>query len=403
MSGFDPASMSVMVVDDTKLMRDVALAYLRRYGFLHCTAHADGREALAALAAASRPVDLILLDLNMPVMDGIEVLRHLAERAYDGQLALISGENARLLRTAETLARAHELNIIGVIEKPLTAAKFDALLTRLAPLRNPNELPATLPAAPAIPVSEAELLAAIAAGQIGIAVQPKINLRDRSVVGVEALARWHHPSRGMVSPVDFVPVAEAGKAAEPLFAAVLEQALASLVDWHRQGHRLQIAINISAPDLTRLHLPDQVAEATLRHGLVPEDILLEVTESRLIQDLAPALEVVTRLRLKGFGLSIDDFGTGYSSLEQLQRIPFDELKIDRRFVTGAASDASARAIMASSIRLARSLGIGTVAEGIETQADWDCALRLGCDVVQGYLIAAPMPPEKLPAWLSAWK
>jgi len=386
-----------MVVDDTKLMRDVALAYLRRYGVGHCSAHADGQEALDALAAATRPVDLILLDLNMPVMDGIEVLRHLAERHFQGQLALISGENPRLLRTAETLARAHELNIIGVMEKPLTGAKIDAVLARLTPGQRQQQ------PLPSLPLSEAELLGAITAGEIAIAVQPKIALRERSVVGVEALARWQHPTRGMVSPADFVPIAEAGQAAEPLFNTVLEQALAALVRWHGMGHRLQMAINISAADLTRLHLPDQVASAVARHGLVAEDLLLEVTESRLIQDLAPALEVVTRLRLKGFGLSIDDFGTGYSSLEQLQRIPFDELKIDRRFVTGASADPAARAIMASSIRLARSLGIGTVAEGIETQDDWDCAQRLGCDVVQGFMIAAPMAIEAFPAWLSAWK
>ncbi|MBP7670259.1 EAL domain-containing response regulator [Ferrovibrio sp. MS7] len=398
MSGFDPASLSVMVVDDTKLMRDVTLAYLRRYGIGHCSAYADGQEALEALANAERPVDLILLDLNMPVMDGIEVLRHLAARHFQGQVALISGENPRLLRTAETLARAHELNIIGVVEKPLTGAKMDAVLAHLKPGQRPAQ-----PVSPLLPVSEDDLLEALRAGDIGIAVQPKISLRERSVVGVEALARWQHPSRGVIPPSDFVPIAETGSAAEPLFDAVLEQALAALVRWHKLGHRLQMAINISAADLTRLKLPDQVSAAVARHGLVAEDLLLEVTESRLIQDLAPALEVVTRLRLKGFGLSIDDFGTGYSSLEQLQRIPFDELKIDRRFVTGAAADPAARAIMASSIRLARSLGIGTVAEGIESQEDWDCALRLGCDVVQGYLIAPPMAADDFPAWLTAWK
>jgi len=388
-----------MVVDDIKLMRDVAQALLQRCGVQRISSHADGEAALAALdilTAQDDAVDLILLDLNMPVMDGVEVLRHLGARRFAGQVALVSAENVRVLRTAETLARAHDLDIVGYIEKPLTADGLNGVLAKTGQKRQRSET--AIDEAP----TEAEILDAIRDGQIQIAVQPKVDLRSRGVLGVEALARWRHPQRGLIMPGRFVPVAEAGKAAEPLFHTVLSQSLRAAARWRSLGLNLKIAVNMSTANLGSLNLPDRLAMQTRELGLPTDTLLLEVTESRLIEDLAAALEVLTRLRLKGFGLSIDDFGTGYSSLEQLQRIPFDELKIDRQFVVAAADDQAARAIMASSIRLARQLGMATVAEGVERQQDWDCAHLLGCDVAQGYLVAEPMSPEQLPNWVAAW-
>jgi len=392
----ESASLSVMVVDDIRLVRDVASKLLRRCGVTRISIYADGAEALAGLERIEDNVDLILLDLNMPGMDGAEFLRHLAARNYIGRVALMSAESVRVLRTAEALARAHNLNIIGYIEKPLTLETIERVLGSIG-----SSAPRVV-ADPDQPLAEAELLNGISDGQIYIEVQPKVEIRTRQLIGVEALARWRHPVRGVIPPGRFVPLAESGAAARPLFQAVLGQAVKALARWRALGLRLTVAVNISTVNLSQLSLPDEIAAEVAAVGLKPGDLVLEVTESLLIRDLTAALEVLTRLRLKGFGLSIDDFGTGYSSMEQLQRIPFDELKIDRQFVCGAAQDPAARAILSSSIRLARTLGMAAVAEGIETEEDWECALRLGCDIAQGYFIARPLPVEILPNWAAAW-
>ncbi|WP_341705647.1 EAL domain-containing protein, partial [Ferrovibrio sp.] len=271
-----------------------------------------------------------------------------------------------------------------------------ALLARLRDGRAPQAQPALAPP------DEMELLDGIRRGQIEIMVQPKVFMRSGRPMGAEALARWRHPERGLLGAGQFVPLAENGAAAEPLFDATLGQALRVAASWREAGLELQMAVNLSTANLSRLDLPQRITAATAEAGLAPGAILLEVTESRLIHDVAAALEVLTRLRLKGFQLAIDDFGTGYSSLEQLQRIPFEEMKIDRQFTGHAAHDPAARAIVSSSIGLARKLGMVTVAEGIETRADWDCAAGLGCDIAQGFFIAPPLSPAALPGWLAGW-
>lgn len=310
MTPAESSQLRVLVVDDLKLMRDMASAMLRACGVAAVETCEEGGAALAALdllAAGGQRCDLMLLDLNMPGMDGIETLRHLADRNFAGQIALFSAESARVLRTAEALARAHNLNILGVIEKPLTRAAVEALLGRL------HEGDARIPGRIDRPFSEAELLDGIRMGQIEIVVQPKVQMATRQPIGVEALARWRHPQRGIIGPGQFVPLAESGAAAEPLFETILRQAVHAAAVWRAQGLNLQMAINLSTANLTRLDLPQRIAAAVSDAGLQPADIVLEVTESRLIEDLTVALEVLTRLRLKGFGLAIDDFGTGYSS------------------------------------------------------------------------------------------
>jgi EAL domain-containing protein (putative c-di-GMP-specific phosphodiesterase class I) len=398
-TAIDPARLRVLVVDDMQLMRDMAAAMLRAQGIGLVETCDDGAAALALLdrlEAATLACDLMLLDLNMPGMDGIEVLRHLADRGYERPIALFSAESTRVLRTAETLARAHNLNILGFVEKPLTDIAVAGLLRKLGNGGARAAIDADEP------LSEAELLDGIRLGQIEIMVQPKVAMATRQPVGVEALARWRHPQRGVIGAGLFIPLAENGAAAEPLFEAILGQALRAAAHWRAEGLSLQMAVNLSTANLTRLDLPQRIATAVGDHGLRPADLVLEVTESRLIEDQTAALEVLTRLKLKGFNLAIDDFGTGYSSLEQLQRFPFEEMKIDRQFIGMAAQDQAARAIVSSSVRLARKLGMTTVAEGIESRTDWDCAAAEGCDVAQGYFIAAPLKPEALPGWIASW-
>ena len=224
-----------------------------------------------------------------------------------------------------------------------------------------------------------------------------------ALIGVETLVRWQHPDDGLVFPDDFIGVAEDNGLIDDLTHVVLAEALGQARRWLDQGLKLRVAVNVSMHTLARLEFADYVLGEVVRSGVAAEDLILEVTESRLMTDVLAPLYILTRLRLKHVGLSIDDFGTGHSSLSQLRDIPFDELKIDRSFVHGAGQDKTRRAIFTASLGMARQLGMRTVAEGVEDRADWDFLRQQGCDLAQGYFIARPMPADKLPAWLADWE
>jgi EAL domain-containing protein (putative c-di-GMP-specific phosphodiesterase class I) len=233
--------------------------------------------------------------------------------------------------------------------------------------------------------------------------QPKVLVATGEVKGVEALVRWRHPVDGMVYPDQFIGVAEEHGLIHDLTRAVLGEALIQARLWRDRGMALRMAVNVSMDDLASLDFPELVAGQAAIAGVAPEDVVLEVTESRLMKDLKTPLEVLARLRLKRFSLSIDDFGTGHSSLAQLRNFPFDELKVDRGFVHGACRDKTLRAIFDASLGLATNLGMDIVAEGVEDRDDWDFLRRTGCRLAQGYFIARPMPADDLPAWLRAWE
>jgi EAL domain-containing protein (putative c-di-GMP-specific phosphodiesterase class I) len=184
---------------------------------------------------------------------------------------------------------------------------------------------------------------------------------------------------------------------------VFTKAMGHLGEWTRQGHALQVSVNISADNLNHFDLPDVLADIARKAGVDPSQVELEITESRLMNNLSTSLEIITRMRLIGFGLSIDDFGTGYSSMEKLKQMPFSELKVDRAFVFGATSDPVARAIFESSVKLGHALNMQVVAEGAETQADWDLTATLCCDQLQGYVVAKPMPAGEFINWKTGWE
>jgi EAL domain-containing protein (putative c-di-GMP-specific phosphodiesterase class I) len=191
-----------------------------------------------------------------------------------------------------------------------------------------------------------------------------------------------------------IPVAERSDLMQSLTRAIFSMAMTQLRDWQQLGHRWKLSCNFSINDLMQ---PEVVAD--LEQIISPADlVILEVTESKIAEDVSSVLSALTRLRLKGFGISIDDFGTGFSSMEQLRKFPFTELKIDRAFVAGAPQKPSARAIFESSVILAKLLGISSVAEGAEDAEDLALCRELGVDLIQGYFIAKPMPPEEFLAW-----
>jgi EAL domain-containing protein (putative c-di-GMP-specific phosphodiesterase class I) len=207
----------------------------------------------------------------------------------------------------------------------------------------------------------------------------------------------------LVFPDQFIGMAEQYGLIDDLTRAVLSQALPQARAWQDAGFSLRLAVNLSMDNLVSLSFLDYVVNLTTQAGVPPQQLVLEVTESRLMQDQRVSLEILTRLRLKRFRLSIDDFGTGNSSLAQLRDIPFDELKIDQSFVHGAWNNDTQRAMFDASVGLAKQLAMETVAEGVEDLADWNFLRQHHCDVAQGYFIARPMPPEDFPLWLADWE
>jgi diguanylate cyclase (GGDEF)-like protein len=246
-----------------------------------------------------------------------------------------------------------------------------------------------------------ELRAALAAGQVIVRYQPKVSLRGRELVGVEALVRWNHPEYGEVAPDRFVPLAEVTGLIGVLTDHVLRAALAQCRQWLDRDLRIPVAVNLSARSLSDADFPERVA-GMLREYEVPPDLLsFELTESSVMTDPDRMQPVLLRLHELGTGLSIDDFGTGYSSLSQLRRLPVDEVKIDKEFVFTMGTDLGDLAIVRAIIELGHSLGLRVVAEGVEDELARDLLLGNDCDVIQGYLVSRALDPDRLDAWLSA--
>lgn len=393
----DKSAIRILVLDDEPFMVTLIAHMLAKQGFTQVTTCDNARAALEWVDSPDNSPNLILSDLNMPEMDGMEFVRKLVEHHYTGSLILVSGEDERLLQAAEKLVEAHRITLLGHLNKPVSPDGLARLLEKWLP-------PAQDGAQRAKKVyGAAEVRTAIANGELVNFYQPKVALASGQVLGVETLVRWRHPTDGLVFPDQFIGVAEEHGLIDALTYAVLAAALAQARAWQEAGLELRVAVNVSMDNLGSLEFPELVAGLAAAAGIAPQKVMLEVTESRLMGDLRVPLEILTRLRLKRFGLSIDDFGTGHSSLVQLRDIPFNQLKVDHSFVHGAHANETISAIYLASIGMAKQLGMEVVAEGVEDRADWDFLRQTGCDLAQGYFIARPMPAADLSGWIEAWQ
>jgi EAL domain-containing protein (putative c-di-GMP-specific phosphodiesterase class I)/FixJ family two-component response regulator len=390
------AGRSVLLLDDAPLDMQIMQRQLEQLCVSSVTSRDSGQAALAWLAGRDTSAVLVLLDLNMPGMDGVEFMRHLAQMRYAGALALVSGTGLRVLETASQLAQAYRLHVIGHLQKPVTVEALRALVGRWENLAPAPE------AGRAKVYTAQEIRRAIAGHELRLHYQPKVRLSDGAWVGVEALVRWQHPVDGLVMPDQFVPDAEANGLIDPLTRSVLRQALAAARNWRAAGQSLRVSANVSMDNLANLDFPEYVHQQVAEFGVPPHELLLEVTESRLARDARASVDILTRLRLKGFGLSIDDFGMGHCSLAQLRNIPFNELKIDRSFVHGCHANSTQQAIFTASLNMAHALGMSVVAEGVENRSDWDFVRNSRADLAQGHFVGRPMPAEALPEWARRW-
>jgi EAL domain-containing protein (putative c-di-GMP-specific phosphodiesterase class I) len=325
---------------------------------------------------------VIVIDLRMPKSDGIEILRGLAERRVEAQVVLSSGSDPTLLEIANRIGVERGLRMKDGLQKPLSPAE---LRTRLERLRVETTT-----------VTEPELRGAIERREIHLDYQPKVDLRTRRPVGVEALVRWRTPTRGDVSPSAFVPLAEETGLIDALTRIVVTEALAQTAAWRAAGLTIPVAVNVSPVNLKSLSFPDEIRAECDALGVHPTSLALEVTETAAHDDPTMMMDILTRLRLRDLRLSIDDFGTGHSSLMKLHRLPFSELKLDRSFIVEASTSARALLITKSTIELAHSLDMTVVAEGIEDAATAALLTEIRCDVGQGFHFFRPMSADMIP-------
>lgn len=387
---------SVLIVDDSAVQRSFGASLARELGVRQVYEAGNGREALVLLGTLSPAPQLMIVDLEMPTMDGPELLVHLRQCGFDIPIIVASSRELALVHSVQDMGSAMGLRIVGALQKPLTLATLGAILRSHV-----------RPAAPAASIAQAEpvdpeaLRAGMDRGEIVVYYHPQIEIDTGNVRGVEALARWQHPVLGLVLPDRFIPVAERHGMIHQLTFHVMTRALRQTAIWNAQGLDLSVAINLSPLLFDRADLLQEISTLQQLHGIPSDHIVLEVTETSLLRDLAVALAVLTRLRLRGFGLSLDDYGTGFSSLQQLARIPFTELKIDRTFVHGAHERESLQVMLHSALAMASKLGIESVAEGVESIEDWRLLQDYGCTLAQGWLLAKPMSSEQFPNWLKA--
>jgi len=383
----------VVVVDDDAFTLKCLLHMLIRLGYTSVECQESGARALE-IACSPDPPDLILLDLYMPGMDGMELVRKLAENRYAGSILLVSGEDERVIQMAELLIQAHHLAVLGHLRKPVDVADLEEMMARWQPARAPTTAVASYGAA--------DLRAAIQNGELVNYYQPQVVVATGALCGVEALVRWQHPTDGLVFPDRFITLAEESGLINDLTRVVLTDALRQSRAWSGQGLDLKVAVNLSMDSFSSVAFADLISDIVAEAGADPQDIVLEVTESRLLLDQRAPLEILTRLRLKRFRLSIDDFGTGNASLTQLSRISFNELKIDQTFVHNAVRDRTTCAMYTASLELGHQLGMSVIAEGVENRDDWRFVRGTRCDLAQGYFIARPMPGADLVRWKESW-
>jgi EAL domain-containing protein (putative c-di-GMP-specific phosphodiesterase class I) len=337
-----------------------------------------------------RQPSLILLDLQMPGMDGIEALRYIARQGIRSGIVLASGMDQRVLASARQLGESLGLRMLGTLQKPAMLEDIEGLLMRHLE--------------PGAGISVEELRQAIDEHELVVHYQPKLARAngDWHVRSAEALVRWRHPRLGLMFPGEFLPLAEQSGLIVDVTDFVLMDAIRQIGHWRQRGLNLAAAVNLSPRFVQDREFPDRLSRILREFDVMPEQLTLEVTEAASLHDPDLVMDIFTRLRVKGVGLSLDDFGTGTSSLTQLYRMPFSEVKIDGSLTCEVTSSKAAATVVRAIVELAHNLSLTACAEGVETSPAFEFLDQIGCDALQGDFIASSMPASEIEAFINVW-
>ncbi|WP_019027609.1 EAL domain-containing response regulator [Colwellia piezophila] len=384
---------NILIVEDDLFQQKLIAKMLSTLTLAKITTASNGQEALSKLDKIDEP-ELILCDLNMPGMDGIEFLRIIAKRNLDANVVLTSSVSKDVISSVKEMVLACGMPDILSLTKPISKKQLELVLLQLIEkkqVRKPTENSQSQ-------LVDDEIITGFNLEQFNVLFQPHIDVETDTVSGAEALVRWNHPTRGVLTPYFFLEQIYKLGLSHLLTLQVLDYSIAACSRWHQQGMNFNISVNISPLDLVESDFLESVMDILAQHQLPAKFLTLEITESAISPNMAKELEVMCRLRLHGINLSIDDFGTGFSSLSQLISSPFTELKVDMSFVQKMLTDSKNYAAVKASLQLARDLKLKTVVEGVETQAEANAIKALGCDVFQGWLYAPALVESEFLSW-----
>jgi EAL domain-containing protein (putative c-di-GMP-specific phosphodiesterase class I) len=390
-------AIDAIVIDDDELQLLLLTEHCLALGMRNVRNYQSAGDAMRALRSgcSCTPETLLVLDLNMPRLDGVEVLRELQLTKFPGRVLLISGEGQRMLEAVTRVARGMGLGVVGALSKPVTRESIRAAITAIPDC-------GSMPDDAVRKFSVEEVRRAIENDELEVFYQPKVFVGSCEVSGYEALMRWRHPVFGLLGPGAFLEVMETGGLLTAATRVLLHRVLGDRQQLAAAGARVPVAVNIAIGDMEGSGFCDELMAMLKVFRATPHDIHLEVTERGVSKNALASLHSMSRLRLHQIRLAVDDFGTGEASLLRLREYPFDYIKIDRRFVHGAVSDGACRAIYDACSAMAFQLGLGVVAEGVENEADWHFIRRRNCEQAQGYFIGHPMPLSDIRAWTRDW-
>lgn len=378
----------LVVLDDDEEIVDVIAALGRRAGF-EVEAVTSARAFRAVLS--TREPAVVVLDLQMPEADGIEMLRYLAEMSSSAEIVLVTGMDERTIAAAQHYAESRGLSVAAAVQKPFVP---DELLEHLSAAGSASQ-----------PLAPADLEKAIEVGELLVYYQPTIRrFADGSwdIATMEALLRWNHPTRGLLSPETFIGMGEEHGLTRAMTDFVIQRAVEQLKGWQALRLNVGLRVNVAATLIADIGFPDRLQAILDEQEIDPSTLTIEITETAMLDHAPDTLDILTRLRVKDINLAIDDFGIGYSSLTQLFRMPFNEMKVDKSLTSRVPQSREAKIMIEAMVDLAHKLNLSVCAEGVESEEALNFLGSVGCDSAQGYFISRPVPPQGVPDIIQRW-
>lgn len=378
----------LLIVDDDQELQVLLAEVGRRAGYRVLLADSG---ACLKEQLAQHPVSLVLLDLQMMDMDGVEALRHMASVGCQADVMLVSGMGHKVLSTARQIGLSMGLRMQEIMQKPVRVAVLEQVLLQHRGLH--------------APLTRDEFQRALAEYELTLHYQPIMRRSDDmlNISAVEALVRWQHPTRGLLFPGEFLPLVERENLVTELTDFVLTESLRQVGHWHARGIHVGLSVNLAARTVRDLHFPDRLASVLKEYDVAPGSLCFEVTEAAAVGDPQVVLDSFARLRVKGVQLALDDFGVGTSSLTQLYRMPYNCMKIDRALIAEMSHSQQACTVVSALVELGHKLSLQVCAEGVETEAACNQLERMDCDFLQGNYLSVPLPALALEQFVRQWQ